>query len=100
MTYGPSSAALRRIAAEEPAVLAGLVTVSDDGAWAAARVVARDVLNAAGARTDAVAVDLLLRWLASFIAVPGHEVEAQAAVVAAALTVAAPVPAGSADTSS
>jgi AcrR family transcriptional regulator len=94
------SAALRRIAAEEPAVLVGLVSVGDDGAWAAARVAMRDVLSVAGARDDAVAVDVALRWLASFVAAPGHDVEAQAAAVAAALTAAAPAPAGTADTNS
>jgi len=97
-----ASAALRRVATEEPAVLAALVTIGTDGAWSSARDAVRDCLQAAGARTDPVAVDLVLRWLISFVAVPGHELEAQAAAVAAAVSAEAPVVAhaGTADTSS
>lgn len=101
-----ASAALRRVAMEEPAVLADLVTIGTDGAWASAREAVRDCLQAAAARTDPVAVDLVLRWLVSFVAVPGHELEAQAAAVAAAVSVGVPVEApvvvraGTADTSS
>jgi AcrR family transcriptional regulator len=77
--------ALRRVAAEEPAVLAALVTIGTDGAWATARAAARGVLEAAAVPADATAVDLVLRWLVSFVAVPGHDVEEQAAALATSL---------------
>ena len=92
--------ALRRIAAEEPAVLAGLVAVADEGAWSTARAAAEDVLTAAGADSEPARVEIVLRWLVSFVATPGRHVEDQAAALAAALRTTAPVPAGSADTSS
>jgi len=94
------SAALRRIATDEPAILAELTGIGDDGAWATARTMARDVLRAAGAHDDASSVDLVLRWLVSFVAVPGHDVEAQAERLAVALSRAEPGPAGTAGTSS
>ena len=99
------SAALRRVAAEEPAVLAVLTSIGDEGAWASARTLVRDVLRAAHARDDAPSVDLVLRWLVSFVAVPGHEIEAQAARLAAglvppAVTAAGPAPVDTADTNS
>jgi AcrR family transcriptional regulator len=93
-----SHPALRRIAAEEPVVLAGLVAIGDGGVWASARSVIAEVLTAAGA--DAVRADLVLRWLVSFVATPGPDVEAQAMTIAAALTPAVPVPAGSSGTNS
>jgi len=94
------SAALRRIATDEPAVLSALTSIGDDGAWATARTMGHDVLRAAGAHDDASSVDLVLRWLVSFVAVPGHDVEAQAARLATALSRAVPAPAGTADTNS
>jgi AcrR family transcriptional regulator len=100
-----ASAALRRVAAEEPAVLAALVSVGADGAWVSARRAVREALAAADANADAAAVDLVLRWLLSFVSAPGHDVEAQAKIIAAAAAVspataaAAAVPAGSVDTS-
>jgi len=99
------SAALRRVASDEPAVLAGLTSIGADGAWVTARGRVHDVLRAAHAHDDAPAVDLVLRWLVSFVAVAGHDIEAQADLLAAALsttavTAAAPAPVGTADTSS
>jgi AcrR family transcriptional regulator len=94
------SAALRRVAAEEPAVTAFLVTVGDGDVWAAARTAIGEVLTAAPASADPASTDLVLRWLVSFVAAPGHDVEAQASALAAALTRAVPDRAGSVDTSS
>lgn len=79
--------ALRRIASDEPAVLARLVTIDrgGDGLWAGARDAAREVLAAAGRGTGAANVDLLVRWLMSFVADAGVEVDVQARMIAAAL---------------
>jgi len=79
------SAALRRIATEEPAVLSVLTGISDDGAWVTARSMVRDVLRSARAHDDAPTTDLVLRWLVSFVAVPGRDIDAQASRLAAAL---------------
>jgi AcrR family transcriptional regulator len=92
--------ALRRIAAEEPAVLACLIAIGESGVWASARTVIGAVLAAAGAPADAVQVDLVLRWLVSFVATPGREVDAQAAAIATGVKAQAPVPVGIVDTSS
>lgn len=98
------SAALRRVAGEEPAVVSALTSIGTDGAWAMARTMTRGVLRAAHVRDDETAVDLVLRWLVSFVAVPGHDVEAQATLLARGLASgvnpSAPVPAGNPDTSS
>jgi AcrR family transcriptional regulator len=92
--------ALRRVAAEEPAVLADLVAVADDGGWAAARTAVADVLTAAGVGSDPARVELVLRWLTSFVATPGRHLEAQASALVAAVTAPATDRPGSADTSS
>ncbi|HET6909363.1 MAG TPA: helix-turn-helix domain-containing protein [Mycobacteriales bacterium] len=77
--------ALRRIAADEPAVLAGLMTISDDPAWLHARESVQTVLAAGRRTTEPAAVELVLRWLVSFVGAPGHAVETQAGQLAAAL---------------
>jgi len=77
--------ALRRIGADEPAVMAALVTVTDDVAWSRARAGVAAVLTSAGRTARPELVDLVLRWLVSFVATPGHGIEAQAAAIAAAL---------------
>ena len=103
------SAALRRVASDEPAVLASLTTIGDVGAWVTARGAVRDVLSAGRAHHDEPAVDLLLRWLVSFVPVAGGDIETQAARLAAAVAKPAvsapgvsaevPAPAGTAGTS-
>ena len=95
-----SAPALRRVATEEPGVLAALVTVGDGDVWDSARAAVAEVLSAAGAPADPPAVDLVVRWLVSFVANPGRELDAQGAAVAAAVRARVPDPAGSAGTSS
>jgi len=80
-----TNAALRRIAADEPAVLAALVTPTTMPLWGLARSSVRDVLVAAGATTSAGTVDLVLRWLVSHIAAESSDVEVEAATLAAGL---------------
>jgi AcrR family transcriptional regulator len=63
--------AVRRIAADEPAILAVLLTPGEGGAWARAREATGAVLSAAGRETSPAAVDLVLRWVVSHLASPG-----------------------------
>jgi AcrR family transcriptional regulator len=77
--------ALRRIAADEPTVLAALVTPSDMPLWGLARTAVRDVLVAAGVATSASSIDLVVRWLTSFIASTNAFAADQAGLLAAAL---------------
>jgi AcrR family transcriptional regulator len=77
--------ALRRIAADEPATLAMLLTPTDMPLWGLARSAVRDVMVASGAATSAASIDALLRWLTSFVASPAADVIAQAGVVAAGI---------------
>ncbi len=77
--------ALRRIASDEPAVLATLMTPTDMPLWGLARTSVRDVLVAAGVATSAASIDLVVRWLTSFIASPGIETARQAELIAAPL---------------
>lgn len=81
--------ALRRIASDEPAVLAALMTPTDMPLWGLARSSVRDILVGAGVATSASSIDLVVRWLTSFIASPGVDVTNQAGLVAAALLPAA-----------
>jgi AcrR family transcriptional regulator len=77
--------ALRRIAADEPAVLAAMSVVGSTPPWLMVREVVSGVLAAAGRDTADPTVDVVLRWLVSFVGAPGRELEAQAALVAGAL---------------
>jgi AcrR family transcriptional regulator len=81
--------ALRRVASDEPAVLAALMTPTDMPLWGLARTSVRDVLVAAGVATSASAIDLVVRWLTSFIASPAADVVTQAGLMAEALLPAA-----------
>ncbi len=80
-----SAPALRRVATDEPAVHAALVAVGSSPAWRAAREAIAEVLAAAGRSTAPASVELVLRWLTSYVGTSGAEVEAQAAMLAAAL---------------
>jgi AcrR family transcriptional regulator len=77
--------AIRRIAVDEPAVLASLVTPTDMPLWGLARSAVRDVLVAAGVATSAASIDLVIRWLSSCVVSPAIEAGDQAGLVAAAL---------------
>jgi AcrR family transcriptional regulator len=89
--------AAQRLAAsaDEPALLAPLMVLGSGRGWTAAREGAAAVLTAAGARSDAAAVDVLLRWVTSQVLwpVPADSVTSAAAAAAAGLsgTVAADV---------
>ena len=80
-----TSPPLRRIATDEPAVLAALTAVGDGTEWDVARDGVRATLTAAGRTPSEPAVDVVLRWLASFVGNHGRDVEGQARLVAAAL---------------
>lgn len=78
--------ALRRVAADEPATLAALVTPGDAPVWVLARSAVRDVLIASGAATSTAGIDTVLRWLVSFIAAPSSDATAQAGLIAAGIS--------------
>jgi AcrR family transcriptional regulator len=80
-----SHPALRRIAADEPTVLAALVTPTDLPVWGLARSSVRDMLVAAGVATSSSSIDLVVRWLTSFIASTNSFAADQASLLAAAL---------------
>lgn len=80
-----SHPAVRRIAADEPAALAALMTPTDMPLWGLARSAVRDVLVAAGVATSSASVDAVLRWLVSFVAAPAVDAAAQAELMAAAV---------------
>jgi AcrR family transcriptional regulator len=63
--------ALRRIAAEEPVVLAALASPWGGGPWALARSAVAAALATAGCDSSSAATDLVLRWLASHLLDPG-----------------------------
>lgn len=75
--------ALRRVAADEPATLAALMTPTDMPLWGLARGAVRDVMVAAGIATSSASIDAVVRWLVSFIASPAVDAVAQAGLIAA-----------------
>jgi AcrR family transcriptional regulator len=81
-----SHPALRRIAIDEPATLAVLVTPSDHPLWRLARSSVRDVLIGSGAATSSASIDTVLRWVVSFVAAPASDATAQASLIAAGVT--------------
>ena len=82
-----SHPALRRVAADEPSTLAALLCPTDSPVWSRARESVRYVLDAAARDTSDAAVDVVLRWLVSFVGTPGRDVETQAAILAAGVPV-------------
>src|SRR3954447_18675265 len=70
--------AIRRVAADEPAVLARLQTPRNDPAWAVARDAVGAMLRSGRASAGAVEVETVLRWLVSFFGTPGGSEELQA----------------------
>jgi AcrR family transcriptional regulator len=83
-----SHPALRRIASDEPAVLASFVLMTDAPGWAQVREATAEVLRASGRDDSSGSVDLVVRWLTSFAASAGRDLEAQAAALAAGLPLA------------
>jgi AcrR family transcriptional regulator len=65
-----SHAALRRVALEEPAVLARLTTPDTGGAWPLARAAVTATLTAGGRSAGPAEVELVLRWLVTHIGAP------------------------------
>ena len=83
------NAAVRRVARDEPAVLATLATPSEGPGWSAARGHIASALAAAGCQSTPAAVDLVLRYLTTQLLSPSDAVE-QAAIgqlIAAAVSV-------------
>lgn len=80
-------AALRRLATEEPALLAAIGTPGEGRLWDAARHGVAQALEAAGARADAAAVAVVLHWSAGQALAPGgeEEVALAAAILSAGL---------------
>jgi AcrR family transcriptional regulator len=78
--------ALRRIAADEPLALAALVTPVESPLWLLARSGVREVLTAAHCDNSSASVDLVLRWVVSFVASPATDSAQQAARLATGLT--------------
>jgi AcrR family transcriptional regulator len=77
--------ALRRVASDEPLALAALVTPGNGTTWRLARDGVRAVLDASGRTSDPAAVEIVLRWLVSFVADGGADVARQAGLIAAAI---------------
>src|SRR4051794_25867695 len=63
------------IPADEPAVLARLLTVGTDGGWAAAREAIASTLVSTGRDGDADDVAVVVRWLVSYVGAPGSTAE-------------------------
>jgi AcrR family transcriptional regulator len=93
-----SHPAVRRIAEQEPAVLAKLQTIGDGSAWPAARDAVAGVLAAATVPSAAPEVSLVLRWLVTHLGAPAtrEELEPTVQLLVTALRSA---PAGNAGTS-
>jgi len=76
-------AALRRAAAEEPALLAPLAVPGPSRGWQQAREAVAAVLAAGRARSGQVEVELVLRWVVSQLWWPAAEVTGVAPLVVA-----------------
>ena len=70
---------LRRVAADEPAVLARLVDVGDGPGWSTARTAVADVIRVEhpAVEPDDARVATILRWLVTFVSSPGRPGEAR-----------------------
>ena len=76
-------AALRRVAAEEPALLAPLAVPGEGRGWDAVRAAVGRVLVAGGAASGPAQVELVLRWLLSQLLWPVEDRSTSAQLVAA-----------------
>ena len=79
--------ALCRLAMDEPSAIAALTAIDDSEPWAAARASVKAILDAGGRDASPATVEVVLRWLVSFMGTPGRDVEAQATVIARGLPV-------------
>jgi AcrR family transcriptional regulator len=102
-----ANAAVRRVARDEPAVLAALATPGDGQGWSAARAHIAHALTAGGCASTPAAIDLVLRYLTTQLLSPSGDAERAAAgqLIAAAVSadpeqLAASALVGSAGTSS
>jgi AcrR family transcriptional regulator len=86
--------AVRRVAVDEPAVLAQLQTPGEGAGWTAARSAIASTLSAARRPSGPAEVELVLRWLASFLGAPGgsEEMTTGARVLASGLAQSAALP--------
>ena len=88
-----ASAALRRVAADEPVRLVPLAVPDDRPAWAAVRAAVADVLTSGGAAAGDADVEVVLRWLLSALLWPPAR-PGSAAVLARGLSPASVAPEG------
>ena len=65
--------ALVGVRANDPLALAGIAVPTSGEAWAAVRELTRQALAARGSKATPAQVDLLLRWLTSFVVEPGDD---------------------------
>ena len=79
--------ALCRLAADEPAAVAALSAIDDSDRWDDARASVKAILDAGGRDASPATVEVVLRWLVSFMGAPGRDIAAQARVIAAGLPV-------------
>lgn len=79
--------ALRRLVAEEPAVLGPLLRGGTGPGWRLARSTVADLLGRSGAAAETARVDTVLRWLLGAVLLPGlaEDAERGAQVLAAGL---------------
>jgi AcrR family transcriptional regulator len=82
-----SHPALARLAVDEPAAIAAMTAIDDSEQWDAARASVKSILDAGGRDASQATVEVVLRWLVSFMGSPGRDVEAQARVIASGLPV-------------
>ena len=79
--------ALCRLAIDEPAALASLTAIDDSEPWNVARSSVKSILDAGGREASPATVEVVLRWLVSFMGAPGRDIEGQARVIASGLPV-------------
>ena len=79
--------ALCRLAIDEPAAVASLTAIDDSERWSAARASVKAILDAGGREASPPTVEVVLRWLVSFVGAAGRDVEGQARVIASGLPV-------------
>jgi AcrR family transcriptional regulator len=83
--------AARRIATDEPAVLARLQTIGTGPGWVAGHEAVAATLRATGRRASVGEIALVLRWVVSYIGAPGSsdEIAVAGELLASALPVSA-----------